>query len=144
MKKVFLLILLLLSVAVLSSCTHTNINFSIEKEPSVSSKTANDRQPVENRTDASALNDNTPFYGIWVNATKNQDNAVTFSDEVSSKGFNSFVEVTTDWSNLNHEKWYVVTAGKFASENEAKSELENVKKYYPDAYVKYSGDYVNK
>lgn len=86
--------------------------------------------------------DHPSFYGIWVSASKSYDDAANTSDEVSSKGFSGFVEVTTDWSNLNNEKWYVVTAGKYASEDEATNNLDKVKKYYSDAYVKYSGDYL--
>ena len=54
-----------------------------------------------------------------------------------------FVFTTTDWSNLNSEKWYVVTAGQYGTEKEANNKLDAVQKYYPDAYVKYSGDHIN-
>ena len=130
----------------------------IQNDSAVSSESAKETQPVKGNTTASSIpeseivqpttkkiapvfNYNTPFYGIWVNASKNYDDAVKFSEKVTSNGFNGFAEDTTDWSNLNSEKWYVVTAGKYASENEAKNELDKVKKYYPDAYIKYSGEY---
>ena len=53
------------------------------------------------------------------------------------------VITTTDWSNLNSEKWYVVTAGQYETENEANDKLNEVQAYYPDAYVKYSGNHIN-
>ena len=159
MKRFFALILSLLSVAVFCSCSYTTNNYYIQNDSAVSSESNIDSKQVEeksvatsapennepnsSKTDVSDLNYNTPFYGIWVSASKSYNDAVSFSDEVSSKGFNGFVEVTTDWSNLNNEKWYVVTAGKYASEDEANDKLDEVKKYYSDAYVKYSGEYNN-
>ena len=83
------------------------------------------------------------FYGIWVYASKSYDEASSFAGEVSSNGFQGFVFTTTDWSNLNSEKWYVVTAGQYGTEKEAINKLDAVQNYYPDAYVKYSGDHIN-
>lgn len=56
-------------------------------------------------------------------------------------GYDAQVFVTTDWSNLNSEKFYVVTAGVYLSESDANAALPSVQGFYPDAYVKYSGDY---
>ena len=39
------------------------------------------------------------------------------------------------------EKFYVVTAGVYLSESDANAALPSVQGFYPDAYVKYSGDY---
>ena len=87
--------------------------------------------------------DYSSFYGIWVHASKSYDEASKFAGDVSSNGFKGMVITTTDWSNLNSEKWYVVTAGQYGTEKEANNKLNEVKKYYPDAYVKYSGDHIN-
>ena len=54
-------------------------------------------------------------------------------------GYPAEVYVTTDWSNLNSENWYVVTAGTYGTESAAKNALSHVQEYYRDAYVKYSG-----
>ncbi|MBQ3285486.1 MAG: SPOR domain-containing protein [Ruminococcus sp.] len=160
MKRFFALILSLLSVSVFCSCSFINNNYYVQNDSAVSSESVAESKPVEkepvassaqennnsqssSKTDVSTFHENTPFYGIWVSASKSYDDAAAFSDEVSSKGFSGFVEVTTDWNNLNNEKWYVVTAGKYASEDEATNKLDEVKKYYPDAYVKYSGEYHN-
>jgi len=82
-----------------------------------------------------------PFYGIWCQAEKNIDSAVDGADELSSKGYEGLVYVTTDWSNLNSEKWYVVTAGRYYTESDANAALAKVRQIYPDAYVKWTGIY---
>jgi cell division protein FtsN len=84
---------------------------------------------------------NSPFYGVWVGASKNQTEAQNIANEVSQYGFSGQVFITTDWSNLNNEAWYVVTAGTYSSKSSADAALSSVKKYYADAYVKYSGDW---
>ena len=170
MKRVLTLMIAVLSVIVFSSCTTVNNNFYEQKDSAVSSgsatigetapssEAATESKPTEEKpavssapvdstpqstpkTNTTKYDDNTPFYGIWVYASKSYDEAAETSDKVSSNGFSAYVEDTIHWNNLNSENWYVVTAGKYASEDEANSELANVKKYYPDAYVKYSGDY---
>ena len=166
MKRVLALLIVVLSAVVFSSCTTVNNNYYqqsgsvVSSDSKENSESAVESKPVEQKSVASSAPEdnipqsapktnvsnfdyNTPFYGIWVSASKSHDDAQRVSDEVTSNGFNGYVEITTDWSNLNSEEWYVVTAGKYASESEAKNELSNVKKVYPDAYVKYSGDYIS-
>lgn len=58
-----------------------------------------------------------------------------------NKGLDAQVFITTDWSNLNKEKLYVITAGVYSSKSEAKEYLSGVRKVCPDAYIKYSGDW---
>ena len=84
---------------------------------------------------------NTPFYGIWCYGSKGEADANSYAETLKSSGFDARVFVTTDWSNLNTEKFYVVTAGVYGSEAEANSALASVQSVYPDAYVKYSGDF---
>ena len=83
----------------------------------------------------------TPFYGIWCMATKKKGEAEKEAKLLKKRGMKAKVFVTTDWSNLNSEKWYVVSAGVYKSEDKAKIALGGVKKIYPNAYVKYSGDW---
>lgn len=90
--------------------------------------------------DVGASGEDRPFYGIWCDASKNYDDAYRFSRKVVTWGFPAEVYVTSDWDNLNPEKWYAVTAGIYDSKEEAESMLSVVKAYYPDAYVKYSGN----
>lgn len=81
----------------------------------------------------------TPFYGIWFSATKDVDGAIYIADRAKMQGLDARVVITTDWDNLNSEKWYVVTAGIYSDENDAKIALKEVLQYYPEAYIKYSG-----
>ena len=84
-----------------------------------------------------------PFYGIWCQADKSMSEAERYADQLRRAGITTAkVFLTTDWSNLNKEPWYVVTAGVYTTETEAENNLSAVKVYYPDAYVKYSGSYI--
>ena len=80
-----------------------------------------------------------PFYGIWCSAFKNKNEAKKDAQKFKEQGFDAYVCVTTDWSNLNSVKWYVVTIGKYETEDEASLNLGSVQAVYPDAYIKYTG-----
>ena len=83
-----------------------------------------------------------PFYGIWCSASKDQKDAENVADKLSSRGFYGQVFVTSDWEKLNSEKWYVVTAGVYPDKEDAEAALSEVKSAgYPDAYIKYTGNY---
>ena len=87
----------------------------------------------------------TPFYGIWCYGSKNEEEAINYSKKMVENGIDSVVFVTTDWSNLNSEKYYVVAAGIYESEDMANDNLNSIKSAgYSDAYVKYSGEYIGK
>lgn len=86
-------------------------------------------------------NVNAPFYGIWCYGGKSKDDAVYCAQLLRTNGYEAKMLLTTDWSNLNSEKFYVVTAGVYLSESDANAALPSVQSFYPDAYVKYSGDY---
>lgn len=81
------------------------------------------------------------FYGIWCGAAKKQFKAEKEASLLRNKGFDAEVFVTTDWDNLNQEKWYVVSAGVYSTKSDAKNALSSVKKIYPSAYIKYSGEW---
>ena len=61
---------------------------------------------------------------------------------MAGSGFMAQVYITTDWSNLNSDTYYVVTAGTYDTEEDANAALDSVRSYCADAYVKYSGDYL--
>ena len=61
--------------------------------------------------------------------------------QLNQKGFDGRLFVSTDWSNLNSEKWYVITAGVYSTKEEANAALPGVQTIYSGAYVKYTGDY---
>lgn len=164
MKRILALMMVVLIAVAFGSCSFVTNNYfgqngsAVDRETTVNSEPAKETQPVKEdiivssaptdkdlqstpKVDAPVFNYNTPFYGIWVYASKSYDEAVNFANEVYSNGFNSYTENTKYWNNLNNEEWYVVTAGKYSSEKEANNQLNGVKEKYPDAYVKYSGEY---
>ena len=84
-----------------------------------------------------------PFWGVWISASKDLDEAVATAQEATSRGLQGEVFMTTDWSNLNPEPWYVVAAGCLNSESEANALVSKAQKAgYENAYAKHSGDYV--
>jgi tetratricopeptide (TPR) repeat protein len=82
----------------------------------------------------------TNFYGIWCYASKDYSDAQINADTLIKYGFDAQVILTTDWDNLNAEKWYVVTAGMYSTEEDAKEDLPSVQTVCKTAYVKYSGN----
>lgn len=91
--------------------------------------------------DSQSVEYGTAFWGIWCMASKNYSEAAAVEESLLAKGFDARVFVSSDWSNLNTEKWYVVSCGIYASEEEAKAHLDEVLVEYSDAYIKYSGDH---
>lgn len=85
--------------------------------------------------------ENTPFYGVWCYGSKGEEESNSYAETLKASGFDARVFVTTDWSNLNTEKFYVVTAGVYVTKDEANAALASVQSVCADAYVKYSGDF---
>ena len=82
------------------------------------------------------------FWGVWTLGTKDLPEAVDYARRVSLEGFSAEVFLTTDWSNLNPEPWYVVSLGCTSTEDEAHAVQQRAANAgYDDAYVKYSGSY---
>ena len=113
------------------------------KPASPVSGTADEQMP--NDEDTTVNHESTaekPFWGIWSSAYKNRQNAEKDARELVSKGYtDAQVIVTTDWSNLNTEKWYVVTVARCSSKEEAKKMLPEIQASVDaSAYVKYTGD----
>ena len=82
------------------------------------------------------------FYGIWCMGTQNEGEAYDYAENLKAQGYPACVYLTTDWSNLNPEPWYVVSAGEYQSEEEAYNNLSWIKQVCGDAYVKWTGDYI--
>lgn len=98
-----------------------------------------DAQDTSSET-ASITADTTEFYGIWCYGSKNESEAKNYADDMKDKGIDAYVLLSSEWSNLNKEPYYVVTAGIYQDEESAKQMLQGVKDAgYTDAYVKYSG-----
>ena len=94
--------------------------------------------------DASGLSTRrSEFCGVWAYASKDLGEAVWFAGDDRDRGFAAEVFLTTDWSNLNTEPWYVVSLGCCSSEGEAEGVLSSAhSSVYGDAYIKWSGDYI--
>ena len=115
------------------------------KGSSSKSKKKTKRKNTNSKSSKSSNSSNSeiePFYGIWTSASKSESEAQKEADKLTALGFDGRVFVTTDWSNLNKEKWYVVTAGVYARKAVAEADLPSVKKKYSGAYVKFSGNYI--
>lgn len=97
----------------------------------------------DDRTSNDTPAENEPFYGIWCYASKDMQEAQKYADNLSDSGFNGMVFISSEWSNLNAERWYVVSAGIYATDADAEHALGEVKKAgFTNAYVKYSGDHI--
>lgn len=81
------------------------------------------------------------FYGIWISASHIQSEAVKAANAARDCGFDAKVYETTDWENLSPEHWYVVSAGEYATKEEAAEMLPKVKAAgFDSAYIKHTGD----
>ena len=83
-----------------------------------------------------------PFYGIWCAASTDPGIAEKARQRLADAGLDAQTYVTTDWSNLNREKHYVVTAGTYSSYSAAEAMLPTVQKVVKGAYIKYTGDWL--
>jgi hypothetical protein len=81
------------------------------------------------------------FWGVWLLTGKDFAALRDPLLEAYRKGLEGGGIITTsEWSNLNPEKWYSICVGPFDSESEANSILKEAKDAgYSDAYVKWSG-----
>ncbi|MCD7777190.1 MAG: SPOR domain-containing protein, partial [Clostridiales bacterium] len=81
------------------------------------------------------------FYGVWCGASKNANDLNSIVSNLNANGLDGKIFVTTDWSNLNTERWYVVTAGAWNTQAAAEQALSRAQAIgYSSAYVKYSGE----
>ena len=106
------------------------------------SNTQSTEESPKESTEESSKEQNTPFYGIWCGASKDEAGAESIASSLRGNGLDAQIFITTDWSNLNTERWYVISAGTYNSEEEAEQALPQVKAYYENAYIKYSGEWV--
>lgn len=101
-----------------------------------------DSSTVWNMQEDNGNTSTSPFYGVWVIGSKDLSECETAAADLTEKGFAGKVYITTDWENLNQERWYVVSAGECTTEEEAEQILAQVKANgYADAYVKYTGEH---
>lgn len=113
---------------------------------STSSEEETDLQKVSQSRDAIetyAPGTGTPFWGVWIGASRDEDEANEIARGATNNGLNAEVVRSDDWEELNSETWWCVTAGRYVEENQANIVLSDVVgEGYASAYVKYSGDYI--
>ncbi|MCR5331185.1 MAG: hypothetical protein K6E62_08350 [Lachnospiraceae bacterium] len=83
------------------------------------------------------------YYGVFVSSARSPEGCTPTVNKLEEAGFiREPVVYTPDFSELNPEPYYVVTAGLFTLESDAEETLAKVKKAgFTDAYVKYAGTY---
>lgn len=120
---------------------------STSSDSSYSQNTTSSESNLSDDSDGSEYDDSSyedspePFYGIWCDAYKKKSEAKTALKTWENRGIEANIYITTQWSNLNTEKWYVISTGEFASKSDAKKALTKTQKYCKSAYIKYTGDY---
>ena len=100
-----------------------------------------DKYTTDDLEKGQAANGDEAFYGIWVSAYLNEDEAMDKAAELRDAGFDAYCIFSPQWENLNKKPFYCVTIGRSASEAQASSLLDKVKAAgYNEAYIKYSGN----
>ncbi len=90
--------------------------------------------------DAGSPTGSEPFWGVWIGAYSQSQNAQECAALAHELGFgDARIEFSSDWAELNQAGYYVVSAGTYASQADAESVLSSVRQHFSDAYVKYSG-----
>ncbi|MBO5609563.1 MAG: SPOR domain-containing protein [Eubacterium sp.] len=141
-KKNALLGIALACMLSMTACGNKVEDYSDKKKTTEAVTEATTEASTEAKTEEEpATSDmNSPFYGVWVYVSKDKADADNFAANVN--GMTSLVFLTTDWSNLNTEPYYVVSLGMYTTEDDANGALETAKDLgYSDAYVKYSGEH---
>lgn len=109
-------------------------SMSIKK---ISDNASESNQDTNNNISSEITQYKEPFYGVWCAASKDLNEAKKAANEIDGLIF-----VSSDWSNLNKEKWYVVTKAICEYEDKANAVLSSIQSQYPNAYIKYTGDYI--
>ena len=153
MKRTKLVIGGVVTALLLSSCS-LNVSVSTEKDKNGTTEMEEETTvPVKQgelaidseEAEVLSVSDEMPFYGIWCAGSKKESDATKTMKKLLTAGFDAYMCITTDWENLNKEKYYVVTAGKYYTKERAELQLDAVKDAgFKDAYIKYTGVYLNK
>ena len=160
MKQMKKIAVIFLSIVMMLGCSSCNVNLSVNTDtepkssaeatetpvmPDVSKQDANTQQnsvnEQSNANSTQSISGTSAFYGVWCYGSKSESEANNFASKLLNQGFDAQVFVTTDWTNLNPEKYYVVTAGICSTKEQAEQLLSSVKDNgYSDAYIKYTGE----
>ncbi len=84
------------------------------------------------------------YYGVFVLASRTPEGCRQMLGDLEKAGFpQCFMVFTPDFSGLNPEPYYCVTAGLFASKDDAAAVLSEVKAAgFTEAYVKQAGSFI--
>lgn len=106
-------------------------------EPDPAPETTTSPEPAA-ATEAAAQDE--AFWGVWIGAFSERQNAQERADLASGLGFSDVrIEFSSDWAELNQAGYYVVSVGTYSSQAEAEGVLPSAQRHFSDAYVKYSG-----
>lgn len=84
-----------------------------------------------------------PFYGLWVDAFKNEDDARDLVSKLQALDLPATYVYSCDWANMNKDPYYCVSIGRSDTKEEAESYKDAAKSAgYGSAYVKHTGDYI--
>ena len=130
--------------------THNNITNQATTETQYASdaskQTTEGKEEESNHTESDdqsySDNDGEVFYGIWCDASKDLSVTKKYAGDLKKQGWKCHIFLTSEWSNLNQKDWYVVSVGIYSSKEEAEKYLEDVQLSRPNAYIKYSGEYL--
>ena len=118
-----------------------------ENEPEPQAAVTEEPAPVQETTSSVSESEPSPatpqpFYGIWVAAFKDEQSAKDTVSKLKEKGFDAVMLISSQWSNLNQETWYIVSAGSYTTKDAAQKDLPSVQAAgYSDAYIKHTGDW---
>ena len=114
----------------------------LEKHKQSQTTSDNTSREITTTTMPAVSSKNTPFYALFVGGYKDRQAALNEAERYKDLGYSdTIVIISTDWSNLNKERWYCVTVGTYGTKAEAENMLPEIQRECPDAYVKYTGDY---
>ena len=106
-------------------------------EPDPASEATTSPEPAA-ATEAAAQDE--AFWGVWIGAFSERQNAQERADLASGLGFSDVrIEFSGDWAELNQAGYYVVSVGTYSSQTQAEGALSSAQRHFSDAYVKYSG-----
>gem|GEM_PF-1072198 len=87
--------------------------------------------------------DDEGFFGIWVSASTDREEAVRDAKKLNDLGYDSYVAYSNEWENLTNDGYFCVSACRVNDEDKAGAMLADVQMDgYKGAYVKHSGKHL--
>ena len=139
-KHTLLMVLGILLALLLTGCFGRIMPATDDIPATESAETAQAEEILAEDMESQNPSDTAAFYGVWICAAKQQEGAEEVCAALQQQGYAAEIVYSADWSNLNQDGWYCVTAGRYADKESADYALSRLQGTYADAYVKYSGD----